>query len=330
MNKLLFLVSILAALVLLCVENLVGIHWDFHPDAVTYTSTSFEMVDNLIDAGLIASFNNFYYFFAALLQQNAILLIALNVIVYAFTNLAMYNYVKRVARKYNIAFDIKLILFLSCLLFMPYRLHLAVHVLKDTLIIFFLINLLSTNKVNLFISVFFLAGLRLFSFAYMSIFIKRKYFYIGAFFACLAAIYSSQEILNLIESTNDVDMNFREFDLVPNFTVYGIFGTLLRAIVWPIFAFTGAYLFISPSIAFAPLAIGSMAICIITWRAYKKPAINLQALIVFGLVAVLTTGFTTYIRYCFPLLVLVPLLQFKTFAKEESLRCKLNLKQNNF
>ena len=112
-------------------------------------------------------------------------------------------------------------------------------------------------------------------------------------------------------------MAFREFDLVPNFTTYGIFGTLIRAFVWPILAFTGAYVLLSPSIAFAPLAIGSMATCIITWWAYKKPAINLQALIIFGLIAVLTTGFTTYIRYCFPLLILVPLLQFKSFAETQ-------------
>jgi hypothetical protein len=46
----------------------------------------------------------------------------------------------------------------------------------------------------------------------------------------------------------------------------------------------------------------------------------MQAFIVFGLVAILTTGFTTYIRYCFPLLILVPLLQFEGFAKSQHLQ----------
>ena len=315
MKKILFLASISMALLLLVIENLVGIHWNFHPDAVTYTSDSFEMTGNLIDAGFIASFNNFYYFVAAILQQNVILLVALNIFMYSLTNLAIYNYVNKIAQKNNIAFDRKLILFLACLLFMPYRLHLAAHVLKDTLIIFFLINLLSTNKATLLVSSFFMAGFRLFSFAYMSLFIKKKYFYIGAFCVGIVAIYNSQEIIGRIESINEVDMAFREFDLIPNFTAYGIFGTLIRALVWPILAFTGAYVLLSPSIAFAPLAIGSIAICLVTWWAYKKTAINLQALIIFGLVAVLTTGFTTYIRYCFPLLILVPLLQFKSFAE---------------
>lgn len=315
MRKILFLVSICMALMLLLIENLVGIRWDFHPDAVTYTSDSFEMAGNLIDAGFIASFNNFYYFFAAILQQNVVLLISLNILIYSFTNLAIFNYVNKIAQKNDLVFDRRLILFLACLLFMPYRLHLAVHVLKDTFIIFCLINLLSTNKATLLMNCFLMAGLRLFSFAYMSLFIKKKYFYLGAFCVGVVAIYSSQEIIGRIESINEVDMAFREFDLVPNFTAYGIFGTLIRAFVWPILSFTGAYLLLSPSIAFAPLAIGSMAICIVTWWAYKKPAINLQALIIFALVAVLTTGFTTYIRYCFPLLILAPLLQFKIFAE---------------
>ena len=317
MKKILFLASISMALLLLVIENSVGIHWDFHPDAVTYTNDSFEMASNLIDSGFIASFNNFYYFVAAILQQNVVLLVVFNIFIYSFTNLSIYNYVNKIAQKNNIVFDKKLILFLACLLFMPYRLHLAVHVLKDTLIIFCLINLLSTNKATLLVSGFLMAGLRLFSFAYMSLFIKKKYFYIGAFCVGIVAIYSSQEIIGRIESINEVDMAFREFDLVPNFTTYGIFGTLIRAFVWPILAFTGAYVLLSPSIAFAPLAIGSMATCIITWWAYKKLAINLQALIIFGLIAVLTTGFTTYIRYCFPLLILVPLLQFKSFAETQ-------------
>jgi hypothetical protein len=320
MNKGIFFISVGLALLLLAVENLVGIHWDFHPDAVTYTTDSFEMAGNLIDAGFIASFNNFYYFVAAIFQQSVVPLVMLNVIVYALTNVFIFNYVKKVAKKYHVVFDIKLILFLACILFMPYRLHLAVHVLKDTLIIFFLLNLLSTNKIIRLGSIFFVAGLRLFSFMYMSIFLNKKYFYIGAFFAVIVAIYSSQEIIDLIERTNEVDMAFRDFDLVPSFTAYGVLGTLLRAIVWPFLAFTGAYLFLSPSVAFFPLALGSMAICTITWWSYRKLAINMQAFIVFGLVAILTTGFTTYIRYCFPLLILVPLLQFEGFVKSQHLQ----------
>lgn len=317
MGKLVFFTSIIAALALWAIENIVGIHWDFHPDAITYTTDSFEMVENLLDSGFFASFNNFYYFVAAILQQNVILLATLNIVVYALTNLSIFKYVKKIAKFNNIRFNLKLMLFLACILFMPYRVHLAVHVLKDTLIIFFLIQLLSQNKINLLINGLFIAGLRLFSLLYLSVLIKKRYFYIGAFLIGIVVIFSNQQIIELIESRNDVDMVFREFDIVPNFTSYGLLGSLMRAIVWPIFAFTGTYLLLSPSIAFVPIAVGSMAMCIVSYWAYKIPAINLQSLIIFGIIAMLTSGFTTYIRYCFPLLILAPILQFKTYAETQ-------------
>lgn len=317
MNKLVFFTSIVAALSLLALENIVGIHWDFHPDAITYTTDSFEMVENLLEAGFFASFNNFYYFFAAIIQQNVIFLVILNIIVYALTNLSIFKYIKNNAELGNIKFDAKLMLFLGCILFMPYRLHLAVHVLKDTLIIFFLIQLLSKNKIKLLLSSFFMIGLRLFSFMYLSVLIKKKYFYTGAFLIGIVVIFINQQMVELIESRNDIDMVFREFDIVPNFATYGLLGSLVRAIVWPIFAFTGTYLLFSPSIAFVPIAIGSMAMCIISFWAYKIPAINLQSLIIFGIIAMLTSGFTTYIRYCFPLLILAPILQFKAYAEAQ-------------
>lgn len=317
MGKLVFFTSIVAALALWAIENIVGIHWDFHPDAITYTTDSFEMVGNLLDSGFFASFNNYYYFVAAILQQNVILLVTLNVIVYALTNLSIFKYIKRIAEFNNIKFDVKLLLFLTCILFMPYRLHLAVHVLKDTLIIFFLIQLLLKNKVNSLVSGFFIAGLRLFSLLYISVLIKKKYFYTGAFLIGIVVIFSNQQVIELIESRNEVDMVFREFDTVPNFASYGLLGSLLRAIIWPIFAFSGTYLLLSPSIAFVPIAIGSMAMCIVSYWAYKIPAINVQSLIIFGIIAMLTSGFTTYIRYCFPLLILAPILQFKAYAQTQ-------------
>lgn len=320
MKTSLFIASICLALFMLVIENLVGINWNFHPDAVTYTTYSFEMVDNLIEADFIASFNNFYYIVAAVFQQDVAALITLNIFIYGLTNVMIFIYVNRIATKYKLIFNTKLIIFLACILFMPYRLHLAVHVLKDTFIIFFLLGLLSKNMFVRASSIFFIVGLRLFSFVYMTIFLKKKYFYTVALLAGTYAAYISQESIDLIERTNDVDMAFREFDQVPNFSAYGVLGTIFRLILWPLLAFTGGYLILSPSIAFAPLSIGSMAICIITWWSYKKLAINIPAFIIFGLIAVLTTGFTTYIRYCFPLLILVPLLQFNDFAKSQYLQ----------
>jgi hypothetical protein len=201
---------------------------------------------------------------------------------------------------------------------MPYRVHLAVHVLKDTLIIFFLLNFLSQKKISWLLNAFFITGLRLFSIAYLSVFVKKKYFYLGGLIVFISAVYLSEELIALLEATNEVDMAFREFDNVPNFSAYGLFGVLLRAFLWPLFAFSGVYIFLSPSLGFAPLALGSIAISIASYLLFKRPPINLQALMVFAIVALLTTGFTTYIRYCFPLLVLIPLLRFHEFAQNTS------------
>lgn len=316
MNKILFTISTFLVLLLLLVENLVGIHWDFHPDAVTYTTESFETVDNILSSGFISAFNNFYYFVAVLFQQNAVGLVLLNILIYSFTNVIIYNYINRIATINNIKLNLKVIVFVVCVLFMPYRLHLAAHVLKDTLIIFFLINLLTKNKMNWLVNSFFLVGLRLFSLAYMSVFIKKKYFYIGVCIVLIAALYNNEQLTLMLEDKNDTNMTFRDFDAVPNFTSYGLLGVLLRATIWPVFAFSGSYIFLSPSLAFAPLALGSIAITVTSWWAFRKAPINLQSLMVFGVIALLTTGFTTYIRYCFPLLVLMPLFQFKSFAEK--------------
>lgn len=315
MNRFLFSISTVMVLLLLALENLVGIHWDFHPDAVTYTTESFDTVQNIMDSGFLSAFNNFYYFVAAIFQQDAAILVIFNIGIYAITNVIIYNKINEILLINSIKFNYKIFLFLICLLFMPYRLHLAAHVLKDTLIIFFLINLMTKNKINWVINGFFIAGLRLFSLAYMSIFIKKKYFYFGVILVSVVALYNLEELTLILEDKNDVNMTFRDFDAVPNFTSYGLFGVFLRAVIWPIFAFSGGYLLLSPSLAFAPLALGSIAITVTSWWALKKAPINLQSLMVFAVIALLTTGFTTYIRYCFPLLVLMPIFQFKEFAK---------------
>ncbi len=50
--------------------------------------------------------------------------------------------------------------------------------------------------------------------------------------------------------------------------------------------------------------------------------ISAIGVIILGITAMLITGFTSYIRYCFPLLILAPILQFKIHAEKHHLLCK--------
>ena len=46
----------------------------------------------------------------------------------------------------------------------------------------------------------------------------------------------------ILNTQNQVDMTFREFDNVPNFFQYGVLGAVFRAIIWPFLFLTGLFI----------------------------------------------------------------------------------------
>jgi len=111
--------------------------WNYHPDAETYINESGTIALKIIESGLIGMFNNFYYIISLLLGSNIEYLIFLNIIIYSLTNVVIFE----VFSDYNKVLNLnktRLGWFAFwTLVFIPYRLHLAVHILKDSLSFFF-------------------------------------------------------------------------------------------------------------------------------------------------------------------------------------------------
>lgn len=135
-NTHIFLLSIVAALITLIFERAIGIEWDFHPDSVTYATTSHEISKNILNEGIGSAINNSYYFICSILEQSITAIIAMNMIFFALTNLVILRLHVKFTGDINLAkYSLLLLLLLN-----PYRMHLATTMLKDTLIIFFAVS----------------------------------------------------------------------------------------------------------------------------------------------------------------------------------------------
>lgn len=304
-----FLVSLAAALLMLLMERVAGIGWDFHPDSVTYATMSGEVVTAIINNNYSQFFNNSYYFWAYAFGMNVEVLTALNMLMFSATNVIIYGFHKKYSNLLGI--NHISIYVLAFLLLNPYRLHLSTTILKDTSIIL-LVCMTVVWKIRISMWILpLLISVRVAALFYLSVYLKRKQL-IALFLIsmAIAAIFSDALIQALLDF-NSSEMQLREFDTIPTFQGIGILGVLARAIVWPIFAATGVFAVISPAPAFLPVAVGSIMnqlYCYFTIRRLSFPLAVFVPMAIFG---ALVTGYTSYVRYVYPLLVVLPLLALK-------------------
>lgn len=298
--------SLLAALAMLIVERVMGVAWDFHPDAVTYATLATDTVRTILANSYFQILNNGYYFWAAALNMNVALMTFFNMIIFAYTNLILYRFHEK-SCVYDGHKGVWL-LSLAILMFNPYRLHLATTILKDTMILLFVVVIVTSGPVRLVLSTVALLVLRIASILYLVMKLRRKQlFYFLGVMLVIAMIFSN-EISDRLMDFNNSDMRLRDFDRIPNFRDYGLFGVLLRGASWPLLAVSGLFAILSPALAFTPVAIGSVLnqayVRIVTGR-FAFPLGALVPMVVF---ATLVTGYTAYIRYVYPILVVLPIL----------------------
>ena len=296
-----FLFSIFICLLTLIIERSVGIDWNFHVDSVTYAeSIGYYNFSEIVDFFDLS--NNLHYYVVSLLGINGT--IFYNIFLTAAGNQILYSKVIKQTK-----FGLKI--FLVLYLFNPYKLHLATTLLKDSAIIFFVILSLFTNF-NL-IGIL-LGGLYRNAFIFYLIFMKklqRYYFYV---FIGIVALYfyKTDFSLSTFDEYLSEGMTFREFDLIPNFTELGsLFGGILRMVVWPIITISGVFFLISPTLAYFPLFLGSISFILV----YSKIGMKLRDLtpfiILLSFFALIVPGFTTYFRYVFPVIALIPYIYLK-------------------
>lgn len=300
-KHLIFIGSIIASLVTLYIERLFGIDFDYHPDSRTYLAFSKNNTGN-VSANLNTILFNSYYGIVSLMNGSIFFILSINIFLYSFTNLIIYNrLVKFCNKKFSL---ILLIVFLLN----PYRLHLSVHVLKDTIILFLLILPFTKNYYFSPISILFSQR----SFIYFPLYFDyKKNFYT----ICIIFIIIYYHFLGItapwewVFNNINTNFSFNQYDKVSNFTTLNpVLSALTRALVWPFLFLSGGFFALSPTPLFLPLLIGQISAQLLCLRLFHKPLISLGAYLVLAFFALIINGFTTYFRYAMPILLIVPML----------------------
>jgi hypothetical protein len=293
-----FIISLIINIIALVLERLVGIGWDFHVDSVTYIESinNYKLTSILSLSDLS---NNLHYYVVSLLGSIE-LVISYNIILASITNKIIYD---NVIRKISLrSIKIALIIFL----FNPYKIHLATTILKDTAIIYFLtIALFSKFSIIGII----MGGLYRNAFVFYLVFNQKlsKYFYILFPIIIIWYFYIVGFSFISFEEHIGSEMIFREFDKIPTFNQYGPFvGAFLRAILWPIAVLTGSFFIVSPTLEYFPLFLGSLFLLFALFKIKITPVKLFPFFLLFSFYAIITPGFTTYYRYIFPILSLIP------------------------
>ena len=263
-----------------------------------------------------------YYIIVKLFSHNYYLLICLNFFLYSLTNIVIYQKVFK--KNFNSLSTPKLIFLIYVLFLDPYRLHLVCHVLKETILIFFLIILvLSGSKLIKILCLLFLEIFRLNSWVYILIFftyskIKKffnfKIFVVVSIFLIfslaviiLFKIYSYDifqnyifDLINKLKFNYFKEMPVRSYDNVPNFREYEFpLGFILKNILWPLLFVSGLFLFFVSSNLFKLLGMIILLNNILIYLLTKKTFISLGLIIILVLISMHTTSYTSMFRYSY-------------------------------
>ena len=169
-----FFYSIIYSLIILFIERKNNIQIDFHPDATEYFEKADQEILNAFIENPFQFLGKFYYVIVSYFIDNIEFLLILNILAYSLTNYILYLIIKNILSKKNFLYSI----FILIVIFNPYRAHLALHPLKDTLIILSLVfSFFSSSIVINFIFIFMGFMLRLSFYVYLPIFfisIKKK------------------------------------------------------------------------------------------------------------------------------------------------------------
>lgn len=297
-----FVLSILIAITVLVIERLVGIGWDYHPDARTYINEYDPQVSNIIESPVFV-LNNFQYIVVWLFETLGVNLVFLNMILFAATNVMITKIHFSCDSNDRLQAYALLLLLLN-----PYRLHLSTTILKDTAIIFLVVCMIQ-NRTLWFL---YIASLmyRVASLLYFPLFLSPKIFTRLSIGIIFVSIFFWSDLYDLLLIQNSAQMQFRDFDTVPNFTSLGPIGILIRCILWPVLGVSGLFFLISPSLQYLFVCIGGICtvfyILLFDDLSIYFPKI-IMALMLCGIFAAVTTGFNSFIRYIYPILIALPL-----------------------
>lgn len=309
MQTIIFLGSLILCAATLAAERLAGVGWDFHPDVITYINE----YDAVVAGGLAALPNQLYYYLSAVTDGDWEVLVAINMCFYAATNCLIGRLLLGSEPAYvgeRPSSRRARVLFVALILLSPYRLHLAVHALKDTLIIFSLALAVMARSRWFACAVAWvpLLLLRVYAALYVFIFIRGRWLVLVTLSAVIGLAFFDAPVLEFLEDRNEIEMRGRDFDTVPTFSELGLAGSFVRALLWPLFLLSGFFAALSPSGFFVPIALEFIAVQFWCRYALGKWAATLGLFLSLAIIGMSVTSFTAYIRYVYPLFVVTPLL----------------------
>lgn len=282
---LILVLSLLAGFATLIVERWFGIDLDYHPDSRTYLDGC--DLPQLPELTLGTGF----YLLVCLFGGSSDAMIAFNIVCFSITNVILYRTLKSTSKS-NFA--------LWLFLFLPYKLHLTAHVLKESLII--LILVFSLTFARIYVLPLFFLGFRA---CIYSLILLTPSVRLIAFIVIFVGFYALGIVPTLLE-TSTVNMTFRDYDRVPNFNDFEIAGSLLRALLWPALYLSGFYLFFFQTPLALPLFLGNLIFIVYIKSTFRELRIA-EIYFILAVLAFLVPGFTSFFRYAFPILVVWPL-----------------------
>ncbi|MEE2769539.1 MAG: hypothetical protein VX835_00465 [Pseudomonadota bacterium] len=233
--------------------------------------------------------------------------ICLNILLYSQTNTWLVKWLRSVRPfRWNSLFGI----LVGIYIFAPYRAHLAIHVLKDTIVIWFVAMCFFRNKIA--VSFFGVVWFRLIAFIY---YIPKMTWGTIVVLLIVTPFFFFDHFITLSNGGNEA-MVFHDYDMVAAMKSYGLFGDFLRALIWPIMFLSGSYILVSPTWWFFPLAVHSFALTLMILFYSRSYSMNVffKAYFVLSILSLLAPGFTTCYRYAVPVLYIIFLYGFKAHS----------------
>ena len=336
-------------------RKIIGIDPFYHPDSLHYLS-QYELYTRLsFDESAIQNLRKYFgSFFSNSLYPSIINLtheihesitnmkslkflhntfyryiVSVNILISLLTNLfIIIGYLT--AFKEN-AYNKKNLIIFFIILFLPYKAHLSVNILKDIIILLPLVIFLTTKKLYSLIIGFMIATpLRYGAIIYYFLFINFKALNKKIFFSVLIlsitislilffrVVYSDYDntsndlfisIKKFLIIRNEAEMGGRSFDNIPNFSEYET-GSLIRALVWPIFFITGSFSLFSDSFFMYLLTAEVIGVQFLLYFFYKKSIISINLILVLMIIGVYSNTFTAYFRYAYLAFYLSTLINF--------------------
>lgn len=282
---------------------------EVHIDEKTYL----ELGKNYAESGIgLCSVGQQYYCLVTYLKGDVDLIIIINLIIYFVTSLILINKLLPFSKENFFHFLLFLIL-----IFDPYRIHLALHVLKETIIIFSLLLFFCNSKflrlIGFIIGISFRIAMPIYFFLDVKLNLRLIFLsfviFLMAFFLLKDTIYG--DVIYFMISGSQKDMVFQGYDKIPTFNEYGFGGDILRAIVWPVIVIFGVFIIISPSFYFFPIFFSLLIYNLYSFICLKKFPFLKGFFISASILAFVVPGFTTYFRYIYPMIIVLPIIQVR-------------------